>query len=218
MHLMYCLKTRFLLLVILVVAFATNYSCVSVKQIPAVIDYSKSVSYNKVRINVSSRLADGNLKGYIYIIPDTQICFRVWGPLGYEIGKGKITPGKIRFYSEMENVLITDIKERMENLSGCSLDLAVLQCLLLGNVDGFVSSLNQLNTGLLNIRIAKGSRKAVLNISHNLNLSQMMVYFRYRKGQLNHILLKIKKDKTFTEVSFDFVDISYDRKICTFAF
>lgn len=193
------------------------FSCTSTKYAVQP-DYTKPVSYNKVRIDLSSGFIGGGLVGYIYLIPDTQICFRLWGPLGYEIGKGTIYPSKILFYNEINDVLVTDLKGQIENLSGCVLDLNVFQSLLLGNVDGFTDALNHLNQDLLTTSVSKGSRKSTVQISHKVNHSQMNVYFLYRKGQLRTMLVKFKKDKSFTEISFDFVNISNDRKICTFAF
>lgn len=167
---------------------------------------------------MSSGFLGGGLVGYIYLIPDTQICFRLWGPWGYEIGKGTIYPSKIAFYNEINDVLVPDLKAQIENLSGCVLDLRVFQSLLVGNVDGFIDALNELNPDLLSATVTKGSRGSTIQISHKVNHSEMNVYFFYKKGQLRNMLIKFKKDKSYSDVSFDFGDISNERKICTFAF
>lgn len=216
MRLNCCLKIKCFLLFVACFALV-SVSCKSTRLVVTA-DYNKPVSYNKVRVEMSSNSKGGGLKGFINIVPDTQICFRLWGPLGYEIGKGYVYPSKILFYNEVDDVLVPDLKAQIENLSGCVVDLRVFQSLLMGNVDGFIAALNNLNTGLLDAYISKGSRRSTVQISHKVNHSEMNVYFFYRKGRLNNMLIKFKKDKSFSEISFDFVDISNDRKICTFAF
>lgn len=217
MSLNYYSKNRFFHFIGVVCIVVALSSCTATKSFVQP-DFKKPVSYNKVRIEMSSGFLGGGLVGYIYLIPDTQICFRLWGSMGFEIGKGSIYPSKILFFNEIQDVFVPDLRSRIENLSGCVLDLSVFQSLLLGNVDGFIDALNQLNPGLLNATVNKGSRKSTVQISHKVNGSQMNIYFLYRKGQLRTMLIKFIKDKSFTDISFDFVDISNDRKICTFAF
>jgi hypothetical protein len=216
MSLNYYSKNRFFHFVVVCIVVALS-SCTATKSFVQP-DFKKPVSYNKVKIDISSGFIGGGLLGYIYLIPDTQICFRLWGPWGYEIGKGTIYPSKIAFYNEINDALVPDLKAQIENLSGCVLDLRVFQSLLVGNVDGFIEALNQLNPDLLSAKVNKGSRRSTIQITHKVNHSEMNVYFFYKKGQLRNMLIKFKKDKSYSDISFDFGEISNERKICTFAF
>lgn len=217
MSLKYYLKSSFFLWIVVGYVAVLISSCSATKSVTN-IDFKKPVSYNRVKIEMSTGSLGGGLKGYIYLVPDTQICFRLWGPWGYEIGKGYIYPSKILFYNEINDVLITDLRSQIENLSGCVVDLSVFQSLLLGNVEGFIQAINSLNPDLLDTRLSSGRRRSTVQISHKVNHSEMNVYFFYQKGLLRSMQVKLKRDKSYTEVSFDFSDISYDRKICTFAF
>jgi hypothetical protein len=177
--------------------------------------YHSYINY-KVKISIKSSTKDLNFKGYVYFVPDTHLCFRFWGLLGYEIGKGLITEHNFSFYNEIQKELVPDLKEILQHTSGCAINLAVLQHLLLGQTNDFVASISLLNQGLLDIVVQHKPNHSNLELKHKVNSYHTFIDYNYSHGILKSIKFKIIQGNQSIVVFIDIRDITYDRKLCTF--
>jgi hypothetical protein len=182
------------------------------------ISYTGNTGYANYKMNITihAEAMDGSLRGFMYFIPDTQICFRLFGPLGFKVGNGLITSSDFSFYNEIKDQPITDLKETFQNTTGCSLNLEVMQNLFLGKTDEFINSLTLINKEILDISVKKSGKFSSIGIKHKVSADCIFIDYKFKKNQLKSIKFTIINEKKVINAFIEISSISFGRKLCTF--
>jgi hypothetical protein len=173
---------------------------------------SPYLNYDRIKLSLTVDRSQYHFKGFIHMIKDTSACFRFWGPLGYEIGRGQIGDS-FTYYDALNNLNYKDLKQQMENSSGLILNKSILLYLLSGKVDLLASELLKLNRGILSV---KESNNHYLELEHSVSHQTITFKYTFIKGIPAAMDIKSKGSGTIFELKLEINDISLEKKICRF--
>jgi hypothetical protein len=202
------IKIYFGVLCFLVIIF-TNCSNT---RILSVNNNSPYINYEKVKLKLNINKSSYSIKGFIYIIKDTSFCFRFWGPLGYEVGHGRIDSNFL-FFDAINNIVHRDLKNKIETNTGLIITRNLLLNMLTGNIDSLSSELVKNNRGIVDI---SSQNNLYLEINHLVSLQKMSFKYSYNKNRLKNIFIKSTGKNTNLFVNIEILGYSNDKKICRF--
>jgi hypothetical protein len=204
---------RFLILFrfFIICLFILLFSCSKTKLLVSS-NSSPYLNYDKVKFTLTLNQSRNSFKGSVYILKDTSVCYRFWGPLGFELGYGSINKD-FSFYDAVHNTSYKDLKSKMETITGLVMDKQILLYLLTGSVSSLSTEILKLNKEIISI---KEINDHYLELHHNVSHSDIYFKYKFKGGYPVSILLKTNGNGNIFELKLEIIEISHDKKICRF--
>jgi hypothetical protein len=187
------------------------YSCSTQKRIIRV-ESTVYLNYDKVKINCTINESKIKLNGFINQILDTTMCYRFWGPLGFEIGRGHINE-QFPFYDAINKVNYTNIKDKLESIAGIFLNKSVFFALLSGQTDSLANKLIALNGDIV---IVKELKPDYLFLENKISRNTISFKYKYANNNLKFIIINSISFRSKFDLHLEIVEISRNKKICKF--
>jgi hypothetical protein len=202
---------RFQYLVLVSFIFILFNSCFHSKLLTKTIepDY---LNYDKIKVAINFNNESFKLKGYINLIKDSDLCFRFWGFMGYDVCKGHFSDS---FYLDdlINNKSYNNYKPNIENSIGLIIDKKVLISMLYGNIQSFSKFFVDLNSGILSISEITNNSVTFYN---SVSKGKIYINYKFKSGVLKNIYLKSDLNGNKLVLNFDIIEISNFRKLCNF--
>jgi hypothetical protein len=188
-------------------------SCSPTRELKKVSFDSKYINYAKVKAKVNTN-SYGNirLKGHIYLVKDSLLYFKFYGPLSVEALSGVYQENF--FVNDLyHNIKYTDVTKDIYIRTGIIFDRQVLQNLLVGDLILMKARLLQINDGYLRFDLGGSSRKPFLSIISDKGMGQLRISMTKSKTMLlSKIFLECTKCIENWSLTFEFVEISNEKR------
>lgn len=197
---------------ILVYFMLFQYSCIHTKYIQSDLPLNyKYINFDKVKITYQNNSGLYSIKGYIRMKIDSVICFQFWGPLGYEVVKGKFTHNT--FTVKTQNNLDFS-KEGIEKKLGVIINNKIVQNFLFGAKENFIKELTQKNPMILISENKLKNNNTTIQLDHPAIKKQILINYKQRNNSIKSICTTVKPETI--KISIQIFEISYINKINNF--
>jgi len=192
-------------------------SCASPRMVQEISLNNQSLSFTKVRLKINSNDYNGIvLKGYIYSLKDSSICFKFYGPLSIELLRGTVSRD-FKVYDNFNKRLYNDVFGLIKQKSGFEINLSILQALLIADLEECKSRLLKINRDMLKIDSVNCKQDELL-------INGLVSNDNYSIKFIKKHLLPSKIEIKYTGISerytivIELFAISNERKSCNFQF
>jgi len=191
-------------------------SCAGPRLVRKVSLNDQSISFTKVKLKITSNDYSIALKGYIYSLKDSSICFKFFGPLSIELMRG-IVRSDFKVYDSFNKRLYSDVFNLIKQKYGFELNLSILQSLLISDLQECKSLLQKINSNKLKIDTLNCKRDELL-IKSLINKDYYSIKFIKKQLLPSKIEIKYNGQNDRYNIVIQLISISNERKTCNFQF
>lgn len=202
----------------IIVLCITFSACSGTKNISTFSPNDKHIDFEKTKIKLNSKtFGNITLKGYIYLVKDSLICFKFYGPFSYEVISG-LYIDTFKIFDHFNKVKYANVENTIFSQAGVTINRQTLQFLLLGNVGEMKTELLKLNKSIFRIESNISSKKCELLIF--IDSEQKFLKFKFLLvNQIpKSVLISYKDPLTNWSANIQNVNITNHSKKCNFGF
>lgn len=159
-------------------------SCIGIRKNVDISLKSNYISFDKVKLKIINNSIGFKSVGHIYLIKDSLISFKFWGPLGFELVKGEYN-NNLNFYSYFDKKDYTNFDKKIFSTYHFKINRNSVEYLLLGDKLQFISEINKLNKDNSNIEINQSSN--LILIKDTSENTKITIRFQMKYNYPKHI-------------------------------
>jgi hypothetical protein len=174
------------------------------------------LSFSKVKLKMSSSsLGSINMKGYIYFVKDSLLCFKFFGPFSFELFSGRFDK-VFTVYDAYNKRRYDDILNQILTKEGIAINLRVLQDLFSANQDSLQRTLQLLNKGRLEFETGRKVNQMI--IKNSSKHVEYQITWKKKHNLPTRLFILYRDSIETSSLDFEFVSISNDERKCNFEF